>query len=357
MSFTKVGPAGGFAYGSKVSSAAFNQLDADHANALDKSVAGDTLQGVVKMASTAAVEVNTVGAAIIVSVGNGFRATASGAVNVTTAGGIQSNAAGGIEAQTPGGIQPGISGGIQGNVASGIQATIANGINSTVANGIAPGVAGGIGDGGIAGGIATTVAGGFTLGGGSTDWPAFSTARVRNNITHVLRAAYIPVNWGQGPGADPFLLTTSVNVNQAYCPLDFLHMGGTMIALQVNFMVGQSHTGVPATMPTFQVVRYDTIGGGSGTTSQNLFSGGSQSLSSSWSNSVGSWTAPATGSAWYDGGVTQVVTLTCDQNNVLSGRYHYMLLISDEQGSNALSGNIYLTYEPYINNISNMAFA
>src|SRR5580693_2223262 len=42
MSFSPIGP---FAFGSKLSSAAMNQLDADHVNSLDKSVAGDSIFG------------------------------------------------------------------------------------------------------------------------------------------------------------------------------------------------------------------------------------------------------------------------------------------------------------------------
>ncbi|HEY6461622.1 MAG TPA: hypothetical protein VIY73_15750, partial [Polyangiaceae bacterium] len=55
MSFPRINPSGN-PVGGKVTSAQFNQLDVDHANALDKTIAGDQLAGVMTMASTGQIQ-------------------------------------------------------------------------------------------------------------------------------------------------------------------------------------------------------------------------------------------------------------------------------------------------------------
>jgi len=79
MSFTKVNPSG-WSVGAKLTSVQIGNLDSDHAKALDKSVAGDTLSGAIAMANTASI-------------------TASNAGNIvaSSAAGIQTSAAGGIQ--------------------------------------------------------------------------------------------------------------------------------------------------------------------------------------------------------------------------------------------------------------------
>ena len=62
---------GGFSLGAKVSSGQFNQLDVDHANALDKSSAGDQLQGIVTM---------TLGAQVQASVFAGVKSSVVGGI-------------------------------------------------------------------------------------------------------------------------------------------------------------------------------------------------------------------------------------------------------------------------------------
>jgi hypothetical protein len=56
LSFNRVNP-GGWAQGGIFTSSQGNQLDLDHVNALDKTVAGDTLSGVVTLASTGQISV------------------------------------------------------------------------------------------------------------------------------------------------------------------------------------------------------------------------------------------------------------------------------------------------------------
>lgn len=77
----------GWAVGAPLTSAQQNQLDIDHANALDKSAAGDTLLGVVTIAGG--------GAQLI---GN-----SANAIESTFTSGITTNVAGGISSQAPSG--------------------------------------------------------------------------------------------------------------------------------------------------------------------------------------------------------------------------------------------------------------
>jgi hypothetical protein len=95
MAFVRVNPSG-WAFGAKLTSAQQNQLDIDHANSLDKTVAGDQLAGTVGMGAGAAILVNTAGAKIVSSVTNG----------------IQSNVANGLVGGAAGAIASGVSGGI-----------------------------------------------------------------------------------------------------------------------------------------------------------------------------------------------------------------------------------------------------
>jgi hypothetical protein len=129
-------------------------MDANIANALDKSVAGDTIQGVVKFSGIGSILANTDGA---------ITTSVTGAILVLSTGGIQSDDGSGIQSLEPTGIVPVVAGGItDGGVVGGIQATVAGGIKSTVAGGIQSAVAGGITDGGTASGIEATVADGIT---------------------------------------------------------------------------------------------------------------------------------------------------------------------------------------------------
>lgn len=92
MSFSRVNSVG-WAVGDPLTSAQQNQLDIDHANALDKTAAGDTLLG----------NVTTSGAGRITA------ATAAGIVS-STAFGIQTTVAAGIVSGVAGGIQ--LAGGV-----------------------------------------------------------------------------------------------------------------------------------------------------------------------------------------------------------------------------------------------------
>ena len=129
MSFGRVNP-GGFGLGAKFTSTQANQLDIDHANALDKSGAGDTLSGFINVTPTSGgIGAGLGGGAgcssgngIILSWNNGYPlltvgvtegviAAQNAAIVSLVANGIVSTAAGGITALTAGGISDGVAGG------------------------------------------------------------------------------------------------------------------------------------------------------------------------------------------------------------------------------------------------------
>ncbi len=95
MAFTRVNPPG-FSFGGKLTHAQMNQLDIDHANALDKTIAGDELEGIVTMANGASIRANTPGATIIGSVANAVQITALFGLNIATAQGLVTSVPGGF---------------------------------------------------------------------------------------------------------------------------------------------------------------------------------------------------------------------------------------------------------------------
>lgn len=87
MSFTRVNP-GGWAVGASFTSAQANQIDTNVSNSLDKTVAGDTLSGVVTMAATAQINVASAGARVQASVASGILAAVVGGMNSGTTSGF-----------------------------------------------------------------------------------------------------------------------------------------------------------------------------------------------------------------------------------------------------------------------------
>jgi len=96
MAFTRVKPAN-WALNEKLTSAQINALDVDHANAVDKTSAGDTVSGTLTLAATGKVVASNAGAEIKTSVASGIQTNIAAGLISTVAGGIQSNAAGGIK--------------------------------------------------------------------------------------------------------------------------------------------------------------------------------------------------------------------------------------------------------------------
>ena len=344
MSFSKVGPVGGWSMGAKLTSAAMNQLDADHALALDKSVAGDTLSGVVLMASTAQ---------IAASNADNIIATAAGAITTGATGGIKSIVVAGITTTHAGGIAPQVAAGItDGGIATGIQATIADGIDAGVAKGIQSNVADGISGnvlGAIqadaAGALRSAVVGGIQLAGGATDWPTFSATRLRTNTLRVLSPRALASGWAVASFACQALVGPATSAVQ-YVPLDFLHDGATLQAIFFTFLVPNSHSSLPVNLPQFGVFKFDN----------GIFSGNFQTAVSLGPTTYQS-PAPVSGSAWYNGGLNQSFEYVCSAGEVIvASEFTYCLAIVDENSTNSIAGNLYLGVQPAYTGIGGMAF-
>jgi hypothetical protein len=323
-----------------------NSLDADHANALDKSLAGDTLSGVVTVASTGEILLPNGGGSILVEgaegievlVANGITAVAANGITPFVSGGISDGGvAGGIAATTAGGIAPTVASGItDGGVIGGIQPTVSKGIKSNVSHGI---------DLATAGAMQSSAVGGFVLAGGSSDWPTFSTARGRTVTRVPAPLAGLTGSWsyyltypgllGPGNGGGTLLLK-----------LDPLHDGATLQNVIVALIVTASHSGGGSisgmTMPSLSVYAYPF----------NTPSGALALSSTATQYAVN----PGTGSAWYNGGALQEVVYTCNQNNVIASSANtYSISLTDESGTGSFSGNVFYSVE-LIYSVPNMAF-
>jgi len=327
MSFSLIGP---FSFGAKVSSAQFNQLDADHANAFDKSAAGDAFEG----------EASFSGGHLLLNATNVIRVNTSGAVEVNAAAGIESNISNGIRPTVTGGILSGVGGGIKAALALGISPGVAGGIGSDIAGGIAPTVAAGIRSSivggitaGVAGGITSGAPGGFRLTGGTTDWVGFDAPRTRAVAypLPILGTVDSSPDWQIGT----YYLSASATTTQQNFMLPFLHNGATLNSLDIVFLTA-THVALPAVLPKVRIQRLPIAAG-------TDYVSGVQTLSSAAFQSP----TPANVTVWNASGQLQTMTYTCNQNNVVdTSAYVYMLQLIDENGANSVSGNKYFAAVP-----------
>lgn len=301
MAFTRVNPSS-WSVGDLLLSSQANQLDINVSKALDKSTAGDTLSGVITMASTAEIVAGFVG---------NVQANAPGA--------IEANTNDSVTATVPNAITPGsVAGGISSAVSGGIQSLIANGIESTVA-----------------GGISSNVAGGIQLAGGSSDWVKFSSNRTRHVVYGMNPQAIIGA-WTGNLG----ILNGGATTDIITIPLR-MHDGTTLSNVALGFTVINPHSSISGMIfPGFSIIRRaidGTIGG--------LFSTGTQHATA------------ATGAAWYNSGNPQILSANPDQNNVIDvSTYHYYMVLTDENGTNSISGNQYFAINLTFSSIADTRF-
>lgn len=118
-----------------------------------------------------------------------------------------------------------------------------------------------------------------------------------------------------------------------------VHHGGLLLQLTVNVLVSVAHNGVgapPTSMPQFRVFAVDTLG--------NVTNLSQSTTQPGWAgNGFIQWNpAPASGTAWYNGGNVQVFTYTFDNLQVVdTTRFTYFAEIIDEAGVNSSPGNFY----------------
>ncbi len=99
-------------------------------------------------------------------------------------------------------------------------------------------------------------------------------------------------------------------------------------------MIGTHVGGPPANPPLFSVFRFG-IAVGTPSTIQTLNSGDTPL--------TGIGPSPATGAAWYNGGLLQQFTYTCNQHQTVDAQnYGYAVMIQDENGANSQASNQYV---------------
>ena len=176
----------------------------------------------------------------------------------------------------------------------------------------------------------------------------YTTAQFANFPSTVSRSLVNAVNLGQPiSGSWSFgnqnIISGATGSTWAI-PLKRLHQGATLASLSVSFVVGQSHTGVPVTLPRLSLVRYtfgtETSGVTLNVTDPQIFP------------------TPGSGSAYYDGGNIQFIEYVCGRNNVIDdSQYNYVLLITDESGTNSLDANNYFTVQLNFTGISSQQWS
>lgn len=305
MAFSRIN-SGGWSTGQKLTSAQITALDIDHANALDKTTAGDTLSGAIAMSASTA-RINVSGSAQI-------NANNANAINANASAGITANALASIESTVTAGIQSNAVGGINSNIAAGIQ---------------------------------SGAVGGIQLSGGSSDWPTFSSNRNRVVTYPVAGALWISTNWTQANFPFGILGTASASF-PASIPISHPHHGSTIASVTMFVAVGTNHTGVPTNLPAILVQRVSSqVGVSYGASIDDLATTTRQAFPT-----------PGSGSAWTASNEIQSWTYTTSQNNVVdTSQYAYYIVLYDENGTNAISGsNIYPFFQVHYTNIANMAF-
>ena len=368
MSFTRVNPPG-WGTGADFTSAQGNQLDINVSNALDKTIAGDTLSGVIVVNSTGQIDAafannivaNATGACKS-NVSGGIQSTVAGGIQATAIGGIVPTVAGGIsDGGVVGGIKPTVSGGIQVTVAGGLQSLVAAGIISGVSGGIIPGVAGAIGDGGLPGGILIQGIGGITTSpgaptntcivlGGSQEYVGYGTSRsfTRKFLLGVCGAVGMSLGtgWTNGAAGTAGGVTGSATSTVMVVPLNNMfsgqYNGAKLTSASIDFYVGASHASIAGmNFPTLTVASQSSVNN-AGPTQTNLFQG---------TMSAGS------GSAWYASGAAQTyaIPIVGSAATVDTSSKEYLLYLQDENGTNSAANNGYIALNLTFSNITNSA--
>ena len=369
--FSRVNP-GGFGLGAKFTSTQANQLDIDHANALDKTVAGDTLSGFINITPGTGGIGAGLGGAVGVSTGNGIILSWNNGYPLLTVGctegviasqnaAITSLVSKGILSTTVNGIAPFVAGGIgDGGIAGGIAATVARGISDGgVGGGIAPSVIGGITDGGISQGIAITASHGLATSGsgsiqlaaGASDWIRYASTRtVTKNIplsppgfSGALGTGWTSCVFATGP-----TLVGGATGNNVLIPLNSLFdgsvNGAVLTGAKLVYAIGSSHSGQPASPISFGLLK-QPIAGGSSLGGTALLSGGPQNLP---------W--PGSTAAYYSSGNVQQFTPANQPSETinLANNLYYMQL-QDESSTNSIAGNLFLALVCTFTGIANSA--
>jgi hypothetical protein len=290
----------------KLTSAQQNALDIDHANALDKSTAGDTILGLVQVnGSSARIRITSTALG-----SKGFVADPGSTMDLNGAMNLNSGAA-----------------------FSGLAASSFTLVSTCLTN-ITLGTASVLQQ--AAGGlIAITAPTGIAI-----------TTTTTRTIKQPVHASFLQTGWtASGAGVAYYVQGPGTNVPQEFL-LTRTHNLATLASVDCFLAVKGPHGATPATFPSFNVFRYLIADGQSPNNGQSLRSGGAVSFTA------------GSGAAWDNSNNMQHATFTCDQNNTIdSSTYVYGISVTDEYGANSAGGNLYVGFNLNYTNITSMAFA
>jgi hypothetical protein len=182
--------------------------------------------------------------------------------------------------------------------------------------------------------------GGIALCGGSQDYPTYSTISGGAVVSSprsfarcapiIFAGAELGSGWTVGAGGTNLLLGPGSAIAQILV-LPVPWNGATVVSVSVSFVVKSTHSSLPNQYPEIQVFR-TPIGAGTTYALQSLSTSGTQVFPT-----------PGSLSAYLDGGLTQLLTFACNQNNVVDNtQYVYYVSITDENGGGAIAGNAYV---------------
>jgi hypothetical protein len=156
-------------------------------------------------------------------------------------------------------------------------------------------------------------------------WPIWTAPQSRTITQPIQVGQSLSGSWDAGI---QYVSSNSVG-SQWVCCLDRMHNGATLNQVVINFQVWQTHSGVPANLPSISVLRYD-----------NSVMASAAALGIPDPQAF--FPPPASGSAWYDSQNTQYLVYECVHNNVIdNSQYSYFVVVTDESGSNSLPENNY----------------
>lgn len=148
-------------------------------------------------------------------------------------------------------------------------------------------------------------------------------------------------NWligddGTGSATGALLVKSSTTDDTAIIvdisPFLIGHDKRTLANVSTVFAVGQSHSAVPAILPSLRIYR---------TQSLTTLGVAPAALTSLIAAGSAPFPTPVSGSAYYASGALQAWNAVPDQNNVIDTAYRYLLALIDESGSNSHGLNKY----------------
>lgn len=116
--------------------------------------------------------------------------------------------------------------------------------------------------------------------------------------------------------------------------------GRSITQLAATFAVGQSHSAVPAVLPTMRLYRTQSL------TSLGVAPAADQSLLAAVD---APFPTPGSGALYYSSGHLQSWNLTPDQNNVIDTTRRYYAVLIDENGANTHTLNAYFGFKLTVN--------